>query len=375
MPESVQQGRIPELDGLRGFAIFLVILFHYVADVPHGRSHSLASMAGNVLGVGASGVDLFFILSGFLIGGILLESRKSSQYYQTFYRRRFFRIIPLYYVWIFVFAIISFWNAQFVLIRPYWIYFLFLQNYFYAQSPMQSIWLNATWSLATEEQFYLLAPPFIRNSQPRRLVKVLLGIVVGSFLLRLFLLTHLADAAHNYWGLWASYFATPSRADDLALGILAAMAWRTPQAKQWLKRHVSVVKKTLIFCVALLLVTMKWLLMPNSFFRLSAGLSLFGIIFVSLLIISLTDRESTVAGIFRMRVLRELGRVSYCVYIIHVAVNWAAHKYVRGDLPRFDSLSSIAVTFLALGVTLLIAELSWRFFEHPLIRLGHRYKY
>jgi peptidoglycan/LPS O-acetylase OafA/YrhL len=84
MPDRIQQGRILELDGLRGFAIFLVILYHYIAIVPHGRSHSLSSMAGTALGLGASGVDLFFILSGFLIGGILLEYKQSERYYQTF---------------------------------------------------------------------------------------------------------------------------------------------------------------------------------------------------------------------------------------------------------------------------------------------------
>src|SRR5260370_41957192 len=112
------KGRIPELDGLRGFAIFLVILYHYISIVPHGHPHSLSSTAGNALGLGASGVDLFFILSGFLIGGILLDSKNSPHYYQTFYLRRFHRIIPLYYSWIILFAIISVWNAQFTLLRP-----------------------------------------------------------------------------------------------------------------------------------------------------------------------------------------------------------------------------------------------------------------
>ena len=144
---------------------------------------------------------------------------------------------------------------------------------------------------------------------------------------------------------------------------------------QWIMEHLSFVKKTLIFCVVSLLLTLKWMLMPDSFFQLSAGLSLFGAIFALLLLISLTDREGMIARIFRLRVLRELGRVSYCVYIIHMAVNWAVHKYLRDDLPRFDSLRSIAVTLLALGVTLMIAELSWHYFEHPLIQRGHQYKY
>lgn len=375
MPDRTLRGRIPELDGLRGFAIFIVILIHYISAVPHGLRHSWASKAGNAINLGGSGVDLFFILSGFLIGGILIDSRQSPNYYQTFYLRRLHRIVPLYYSWILLFAIISIWNTRFMLLGPYWIYFAFLQNYFYLQSPMQLIWLSVTWSLAVEEQFYLLAPPFIRNCRPQRLIGVLFGILIASLILRLFLLMKFADAAHNYWGLLPAYFATPSRADDLALGILIAIVWRTPQAMQWITEHLGFVKKTLILCIALLLAILKWMLMPNSTLRLSVGLPLFGAIFALLVIICLTEREGIIAGIFRLRALRELGRVSYCVYIIHYAMNWAVHKYLRGDLPRFDSPSSIAVTILALGLTLVIAEFSWRFFEHPLIQRGHRYKY
>jgi peptidoglycan/LPS O-acetylase OafA/YrhL len=139
--------------------------------------------------------------------------------------------------------------------------------------------------------------------------------------------------------------------------------------------HLSIVNSTLIFFVGVLLATLKWMLMPDSFFGLSVGLSLFGAIFVSLLLVCLTNREGMIARIFRLRVLRELGRVSYCVYIIHMTVNWVAHKFLRSDLPRFDTPRSIAVTLLALGVTLLVAEVSWRLFEHPLIHRGHQYKY
>jgi peptidoglycan/LPS O-acetylase OafA/YrhL len=367
--------RIPELDGLRGFAIFLVILCHYISDVPHGHSRSLGSMVGTVLGLGSSGVDLFFILSGFLIGGILLDSTKSEHYYQTFYLRRFHRIVPLYYAWVILFAAISVWVARFTSLTPYWIYLAFLQNYFYRQAPMQVIWFGATWSLGVEEQFYLLAPPIVRRVNPRLLTKFLLGIVCAAFVLRMFLVMKFGDTDHEYWGLRAAYFAMPSRADDLALGMLAAIAWRTPRAMQWIGSNLRFFKGMLIFCIASILVTISWMVRPNFVFTNTVGLPLFGMLFLSLLTIALTDRAGTIARILRLRALRELGRVSYCVYIIHVTVNWIVHRFVGHDLPRFDSLRSIAITLLAFGVTLLIAELSWRFFEHPLVRRGHQYKY
>jgi peptidoglycan/LPS O-acetylase OafA/YrhL len=99
-PSNGKQPRIPELDGLRGFAILQVISVHYFynpdANLPAGL-HFLQRL----FALGWTGVDLFFVLSGFLIGGILLDARDSPNYFKTFYIRRFFRIAPLYYFWLF----------------------------------------------------------------------------------------------------------------------------------------------------------------------------------------------------------------------------------------------------------------------------------
>ncbi len=367
--------RIPELDGLRGLAILLVVLCHYISNVPHGRSHSLGSMAGTFLGLGGSGVDLFFILSGFLIGGILLDSKQSPNYYPTFYLRRFHRIFPLYYSWIFIFAALSFANPQFHLQTSYWVYLTYVQNYLPQRSPMEFVWLAITWSLGVEEQFYLVAPPLVRNSQPRTLVKILAAVVTFAFLLRLFLVTVYGHADHDYWGLRAATFWMPSRADNLAVGMLAALAWRNESARVWIATHISYFKYIMAVCFAGILLTAFWMVKPNYFFSPIIGIPLLAALYLSLLIIGLADKSSLVANTFRWQPLRELGKVSYCVYIIHVAVNWTVHARVRSDLPRFDSLPSIAVTVLAFGITLLIAEASWHFFEGPLIRRGHRFSY
>jgi peptidoglycan/LPS O-acetylase OafA/YrhL len=232
--------RIPELDGLRGFAISLVLLCHYLQDGRVGPRHSLAARTGEVLGLGTFGVDLFFILSGFLIGGILLNSRSSPKYYSTFYRRRFFRIIPIYYCWLILFGLVMLaakkWGvaggADFTTITPYWAYFIFIQNYFHGSTAIQAFWLGPLWSLAVEEQFYLLAPPLVRKLSPARLVKILMGVLVFSLLLRLFL-SSFCGADHDYWGINASTNWMFCHADDLALDmlvattiILAELSWR-----------------------------------------------------------------------------------------------------------------------------------------------------
>ena len=167
----------------------------------------------------------------------------------------------------------------------------------------------------------------------------------------------------------------PCRADDLALGVLVALAWRTESQKQWIAAHLAYFKYAIVVCAVVLLMLLPWMAKPLYFVASTVGIPLFSALYLSMLVIALMDKQSVVATVCRWRVLRELGKISYCVYIIHVAVNWAVHKYVRGELPRFDSWRSIGVTALAVVVTLMIAELSWFVYERPLIRRGHKYSY
>jgi peptidoglycan/LPS O-acetylase OafA/YrhL len=99
------KARIPELDGLRGLAILLVIVCHYVGNPEHSPLGFLAHRFLLAFTIGWSGVDLFFVLSGFLIGGILLDARDSPNYFRAFYMRRVFRILPIYYLWTLFFVI------------------------------------------------------------------------------------------------------------------------------------------------------------------------------------------------------------------------------------------------------------------------------
>jgi peptidoglycan/LPS O-acetylase OafA/YrhL len=383
MDDSTQSSqRIPELDGLRGLAIFLVILYHYIGNPPHGNSHSLLSRFGTVLGQGATGVDLFFVLSGFLIGGILLGTRKSPRYYRTFYLRRFHRIIPLYYGWILLFGLLWLiarnWGgavaADFRTVTPYWAYFLFIQNYFFGSTAVQAYWLIPTWSLAVEEQFYLLSPPLVKNLSRGSLTKLMASVVVLSLAFRIYM-SIAFGAQHGGWGIFAAYFWTPSRADDLALGVLTAIVWSSPQAKPWIQQNVKYFYIALAAFAAAILAMLYWLVMPASFVAATFGRSVYGLLFVSLLLVLLADRESLLASVFRWRALRELGKVSYCVYIIHGAVIWTMFRFLQHSEPRFDSWPAIGISLAAFFVTITVAEFSWRFFEHPLIRRGHRYSY
>jgi len=185
-------GRIPELDGLRGIAIGMVLLFHFGMPAVYrpGTALSYALVPGRLAW---SGVDLFFVLSGFLIGGILLDAKKSTNYFKVFYVRRFFRIVPAYAVALAIFILLELAVSNGGLHRlafltegktgirtgvGNWIpYIFFLQNLWMAASSSLGA-LDVTWSLAVEEQFYLTLPLMIRFLSPRQLVRIVLIVIV-----------------------------------------------------------------------------------------------------------------------------------------------------------------------------------------------------
>ena len=182
--------RIPALDGLRGIAILVVLLRHAIFGVTsvqgieaHSRFATFVIACGQL---SWSGVDLFFVLSGFLIGGILLDARSSPRYFQTFYIRRAYRILPLYFLVIGL-SLLPHLLAQFSVARathttplplPWLSYATFTQNFWMAYlGVFGPSGMGITWSLAIEEQFYLSIPLLIRNVRPRNLMIFLLMVI------------------------------------------------------------------------------------------------------------------------------------------------------------------------------------------------------
>jgi peptidoglycan/LPS O-acetylase OafA/YrhL len=242
-------GRIPMLDGLRGLAILLVVLCHYVGNPDHAPLGFWPHRALLAFTVGWSGVDLFFVLSGFLIGGILLDARNSPNYFRAFYLRRVFRILPIYYLWTLLFAATVIVTLYFLpghlgvsfgdLLRVP-VQLLFLQNIYVGMPHFAWTWFVVTWSLAIEEQFYLLAPPLIRFLSLRRLVEVLAATVILAPFLRFLLF--------RYWapGTYLCAYLMPCRADALSCGILLAVACRDARVQAWILSHAALLRRALL---------------------------------------------------------------------------------------------------------------------------------
>jgi len=292
--------RIPSLDGLRGVAIALVLVWHGFFG-QFVRSNILQKFWW-IGSLSWSGVDLFFVLSGFLIGGILLDARQSPNYFSTFYCRRAFRILPLYAVLLLAYVILrptvaGDWFALQVTSVPLAAFLTFTQNFWMAVPANFGGGAGITWSLAIEEQFYLLAPLVVRCLNRRGLLRVLITVVVGAPLLRLLILWKIKD------GGIATYVLMPCRADALSIGVLCAIAMRSSIAGK-----VTRLGLPLTIALALPLLWLSWCrYTPFSWPMASFGYSLLALFYGGCLLLSVSHSASWL----EWKPLRWLGSIAY----------------------------------------------------------------
>jgi peptidoglycan/LPS O-acetylase OafA/YrhL len=371
--------RIPELDGLRGIAIALVLAFHIPA-LPV-RPGSLLGFVPVFQRMGWSGVDLFFVLSGFLIGGVLLDARESTNYFQVFYARRFFRIVPLYAVLLLVVGgSWLVWPSAKVLgigrtgisLLPWVTYLLLLQNF---AMTLYGTWgiipLAVTWSLAVEEQFYLTLPLFIRSLSRRALFRVALGGIALAPLLRA-LCHHLSPQNYFSW-----FTLLPCRGDTLLLGVLAALLLRHSPYRAFLQaRRRSLVLLLLVLLMGVASLALWAYDFHTSFTMLSAGMSVLAVFYATLLLYTVLFPSGWLGAGLRWRPLRTLGTVAYGVYLFHnLILQFFFNKFLSRRLPSLHSAYDLAILVSAFAALFLFCAVTWRFFEKPMLRQGQRWKY
>jgi len=356
--------RIPELDGIRGIACMLVLCWHYFgATLPPGDGAFVQAVAW--LGpVGLSGVDLFFVLSGFLIGGILHDQKASPHYYRTFYVRRVCRIFPVYYLVIGAmllaiavglpdrFPAMNDWLLKDL--QPLWSYATFTQNIPMAiDGQAGGKWLAMSWSVAVEEQFYLLFPFVVRSLSLNQIRSVLIAGMLASPLIRMYV------TAEGWW----FYTLLPCRFDCLGAGVLAALAYRSGEARALIARRPVVLPALM----GASLVGLKW------FTAYHLTYTWIAVFYASLLLLVVLTPGSVVARFFRARILAMVGMVSYGVYMYHQAINGVLHAVLLNQPPTLATAMDFLVTLGSTATTAAIALLSFRLVEKPLLRIGHRF--
>jgi peptidoglycan/LPS O-acetylase OafA/YrhL len=383
--------RIPELDGLRGIAIGLVVLFHsfYFGPGPDYHTedliHRLYVWFEGFIAIGWSGVDLFFVLSGFLIGGILLDARESPRYYRTFYIRRFFRIIPPYYAWIIAYVVVRALAGHFLRMHiangnvpgrrhVIWMQLLFLQNFGvlngYAIIAGAGFW--PTWSLAVDEQFYLIAPAVIRRLTRGALFTFIVVTIVLAPLLRILIYFRWPGQTV---GLGMINTLMPCRADALGIGVLAALLWRDEHFRDWVSEHIRALYALAAIFLAGLAILGRWWPSDDSPQMQTIGYTWIAGFFVLIMLLALANPAGIVARVARSALLRELGRVSYCLYLIHYGLQLLGQTLLSTFVKNVSSWEGIAARAVTAVISYGIARVSWEFFEHPLVKRGRAFKY
>lgn len=365
-------GRVPELDGIRGIAIGMVLIAHHFEVVT--RPGSALAYALVPLRLGGTGVDLFFVLSGFLIGGILLDARESSNYFRVFYTRRFFRIVPIYAILLVSAGLVRYlsdagiirgFSEIFVGRLPWWYFATFLQN---VGMSIHQVWgtfpLGVTWSLAVEEQFYLTLPLLIRFLDRRALLRFILLAIAGAPLLRAFFFHH------DPTNLFTWYTLMPCRADSLLLGVLGAIMLREPRLRDWFLDHRRLSSLVLGFFLAGY-AFVGWRSPKDRWFMPTIGFTLLALIYLGFLLYALLYRDSWISRCLRWKWLCGLGVIAYGTYLFH---EFLLGMFFRRT-PWIYSWHDVGLSLLALAVTIVFCRLSWVYFEKPLVKIGHRTSY
>jgi peptidoglycan/LPS O-acetylase OafA/YrhL len=365
----------PALDGIRGVAILLVLFHHFTILTPDSSASAALSRAA---ALGWAGVDLFFVLSGFLITGILIAARGRRRYFSSFYARRTLRIVPLYYLVVFASLIVLPWSPALYDVLagpgapreqlPYWLY---LTNFAVAERGafLHGI-LDVAWSLAIEEQFYVVWAAVVWLLAPRLLGLTCVAIVVAAPLARNVALANGSPPIDLY-------VLTPYRADALVAGALLAWLFARGHLEGGRRAAPAIVALALSGLAAVCWIDGEgWWWGPA---MQRVGYSLLAVGGAGLIAAAILHGQGTWARALSTGWLRAFGKYSYCLYLIHLPVMRLVRTYV---LPpeRFDAFGSVvggqfAFYLLTAGPAFGLAWLSWRYVEAPILRLKRFFPY
>jgi peptidoglycan/LPS O-acetylase OafA/YrhL len=351
--------RVKELDGLRALAILLVVAWHYL-----GIGDGSGSIPQRIFMVGRSGVDLFFVLSGYLITGILLANAGSSNYFSTFYARRSFRILPIYAVTLVIYLIGRHLGGSAPVLfagpLPWWSYAIGLQNFWMAiEQSYGASWLAGTWSLAIEEQFYLIFPLVVYFAPSRALPRLLIALLVLCPVGRM-IVYGLGDRL-------GYYVLMPLRADILAIGALIAWLEFSGSISFSVRRVFQVV----FWSTACFFPIFAWFVELSDFTMAMWGHTYLVALYGSMVFMVLDRRGSPWLALLRSRLAAFFARISYALYLNHggmLTLVFLAAGYDHTIL----TWRGAALTVCAFAISVSICAASYRLVEGPLIRMAHR---
>lgn len=375
--------RLAGLDGVRGIAVLAVMAYHFAlfAELPASATW-LDSTVATITNTGWVGVDLFFVLSGFLITGILYDAAAApTGYFRAFYARRALRILPVYFGFLAVLlwllpAVHSMQSADFRELRSNQLWFWgFSANIWMAGREWWQANLYGTghlWSLAIEEQFYIVWPAVVLLSRRRGLMAIAAIAIVVPFALRIVLWQ--VDARP-----YTIYVLTPARLDGLAVGAMIALCVRDPRARaRLLHWRAPLALAALAILIALLATQGE--IDPYNRWMQYAGLSALAVLFGTVIATVATGSTGALRAVTHTRFLRATGRYSYALYVFHVPIaTWLAWNTDIASWPPTVLGSYLPGRLLFSGVACIItfaaAIASWHLYESQLLKLKDRVPY
>jgi peptidoglycan/LPS O-acetylase OafA/YrhL len=350
----------PELDGVRAFAVLAVMLLHSWPFLP---TLHVAGRAYNYLG-GFLGVDVFFVLSGYLITTLLLREERARGTIRlgAFYARRALRLLPaLFVALVLAAAVVAIIGRNPASNRPYaesaFVTLAYVANWFQARESLGI--LNHTWSLAIEEQYYLVWPAVLllatRFVRSKRAIAILLLAAAGAIAILRFLVF---DAGHHE----LAALSTVTRGDGVVIGsaLAVALSTETPRLRRVLERGSTPLVATLFIVVTSAFVA--W----NSPFLYRGGLLAVNLATAALIGHLAVRMHSLAKRFLSSRPLPTIGRISYGIYLFHVPINYLIHREPVG---MTGPLSAVLM-FVA---SIVFAFASYRVLEQPILRLKKRF--
>ena len=340
---------IPQLDGIRCLAVALVMFGHWTEHVPQlaRLDYVLAS----------SGVNLFFVLSGFLITGILLEAKSKAvekgHAIRQFYIRRFLRIFPLYYGVLFVAVLAHAPGA-----REYFFSLVtYTANYPIAFRHGNYGYMTHLWSLAVEEQFYLIFPFVVLFVRKKYLKHIFILAIAAAIIFRALCFLMIDNETAG----WMAYSFMPGCLDCLGLGALLAYYFRYDP------RRIRMIISNKIFIFSAVVIWITACIIGTQYKIVDAVGTRFFFALVCFWIIAKVSSpgfSGIAEQILSGRVFAFVGKISYGIYVYHHFMPWI-----------FERLHIHGASYLYLPTTILIAYLSWQFFERPINDLKNKFTY
>lgn len=377
-------GHIPALDGVRGLAILLVLVFHFSQAAYDKSAAGLQLAVQKISGAGWIGVDLFFVLSGFLITSILCDALGSKGYFKNFYARRTLRIFPLYFGTLFVaFVVLPLTvgpaKGYEPIYKDQWALWLYLQNFI----AIDWQGFSHFWSLAVEEHFYLVWPAVLFFFGRRGAIIACALMIAGAIGIRVWRVTSLPP---TYMNAQATYLWTICRMDSLAIGSLLALAVNGAAGElvRYRKLAMVAILAAGVACLAMFYHYGSFAYQgsptrPHKWIQM-LGYTAVGVGSAGLLVLTISSRGGLLGTVFSAGWLRFLGKYSYGIYVIHSFVHhWMMHEWpiarMKSTLGGSFWLAYGTYFAIATVVSIALALLSWNLYEKHFLKLKKYFEY